>query len=348
MEVEAPVLEELEAQTPDLNAELPELAELADFSPAVEEAESPFGESLTPEEDLENWVDAPEETTSEELSPNLEVEIPESSAMTEVEEELELPDLAWGATSGETPMDLGTELPDMMEPVAPSSMEYGFGTSGEDVVLETEQTGDELLAELTGEAATSEFSLFTEAPAEEGGEDLDLGSAMPSEEILFTPEDAGNDDLDFLLELREEEELVAFPGEELLPEFSDQEPISAGFPSMEVLAEESSDFSDLLETSPESYGGDPFINILDEDPNSSDNDLLALLQNNDGNDGEGVENQGDDDLFPGLESMLGESSPGDGFDDLDALLGGGENIPSSETGEVLSLDDFDFGSDDPK
>lgn len=339
MEVEAPVLEEVDGEIPEFTAEAPELT---GFPPAVEETESP-----TPAEDLENWVDGPAELSLEEIPPeeaslDLALEMPESLDLEEAD--LELPDFSGGETFDDTPIDLGTELPDMTEEVPESPWEYGLETSSEDIAPEVEQTGDELLAELTGEIPTPELPLFSE---EQQLGALDLGAEISSEEIFVTPGDDGNDDLDFLLELQEEDEPVAFPGEELLLEFSDAGPMDSGFESMEILAEEGSDFADFLEINPETHGGDPFINILDEDPNSSDNDLLALLQNDDDSDGLMGGNKRDDDLFSGLESMLGEDRSGDGFDDLDALLGG-DNSPSSETTEVLSLDDFSFGSDDPK
>lgn len=60
-------------------------------------------------------------------------------------------------------------------------------------------------------------------------------------------------------------------------EFFNEEFISVGFVGMEILGEGSGDFFDLLEFNLEIYGGDFFINILDEDFNFFDNDLLVLL-----------------------------------------------------------------------
>lgn len=345
MEAEAPVLEEeIQPEIPEFTAEPPELA---DSAPPVEETESPFAEAPAVEEDLENWVDGPAELSlegipSEEPALDLTSEMSESLDLGEAD--LELPDFGGDETPDKTPMDLGAELPDMTEEPSGDLGEYNFETTGEDVTPEIEQTGDELLAELTGEAPTPELPMFTEESAEEPLGELELGDEMGSLETS-SPGHSGNDDLDFLLELQEEETFAA-PGEELLLEFNDENPIDSGFQSMEILAEESSDFPDLPEANPETYGGDPFINILDEDSNSSDNDLLALLQNDDKSDGRAGEDKEDDDLFPGLESMLGEESSNDGFDDLDALLGE-DNSANSETAEVLSLDDFSFGSEDP-
>ncbi len=338
MEAEAPVLEEVEVETAEFTAEAPALD---DFSPPGEETESPFGEPAA-EEDLENWVDGPAELSLEEITvQEASFDLDSTSESLDLGQvAAELPDF----NAGESPMDLGAELPDMTEEPSFDGGVYDVETPQENLALEIEQTGDELLAELTGEGEPSTLPLFTEEPAEQLGD-------LPSEEILPTTGDGGVDDLDFLLELQDEEEPDAFSGDEFLLELTDDESPTAGFQS-EVLAEESLDFPDLLEDNdnPNTHGGDPFINVLDEGPNSSDNDLLALLQNDDSNDGQSPENQGDDDLFPGLENMLGDDAIGDssGFDDLDALLMGGENSSGSESEEVLSLDDFSLGLEDFK
>ncbi|MBD2653102.1 hypothetical protein H6G45_06290 [Synechocystis sp. FACHB-383] len=321
------------------------------------------------EADLENWVDAPAEAESFESFDGDQVEA-------------SLPDMDFG--EGEQnlgPMDLETELPDISEegitdPGQQSAELFGGETLE---AAATEQSDDQFLAELSGEESTPELPLFTETPAETLGEledfgedlsftpdsgddlnlsedllaSLDTGSPTPelnTEEILPGEGGAEADDLDFLLELQTEDAEL-FPGQnedEFLPEFSNEEPISAGFASMEILAEGSGDFPDLLEANPETHGGDPFVNILDEDPNSSDNDLLALLQIDESSADQAKLHQGDDDdLFPGLADMLGEDpSSGSGeLDDLDALLGD-TSSSGGDAGTSVSLDDFDFGSSD--
>ncbi|MBE9240735.1 hypothetical protein [Synechocystis salina] len=342
---------------------------------AEEEGFSPFDAPPTEttdteaEADLENWVDAPAEADSFESFDGDQVEA-------------SLPDMDFG--EGEQnlgPMDLETELPDISEegitdPEQQSAELFGGETLE---AAATEQSDDQFLAELSGEESTPELPLFTETPAETLGEledfgedlsftpdsgddlnlsedllaSLDTGSPTPelnTEEILPGEGGAEVDDLDFLLELQTEDAEL-FPGQnedEFLPEFSNEEPISAGFASMEILAEGSGDFPDLLEANPETHGGDPFVNVLDEDPNSSDNDLLALLQIDESSADQAKLHQGDDDdLFPGLADMLGEDpSSGSGeLDDLDALLGD-TSSSGGDAGTSVSLDDFDFGSSD--
>ncbi|MBE9195376.1 hypothetical protein IQ219_08670 [Synechocystis sp. LEGE 06083] len=342
---------------------------------AEEEGFSPFDAPPTEttdteaEADLENWVDAPAEADSFESFDGDQVEA-------------SLPDMDFG--EGEQnlgPMDLETELPDISEEGITDPGQQSAELFGEETLeaAATEQSDDQFLAELSGEESTPELPLFTETPAETLGEledfgedlsftpdsgddlnlsedllaSLDTGSPIPelnTEEILPGEGDAEADDLDFLLELQTEDAEL-FPGQnedEFLPEFSNEEPISAGFASMEILAEGSGDFPDLLEANPETHGGDPFVNILDEDPNSSDNDLLALLQIDESSADQAKLHQGDDDdLFPGLADMLGEDpSSGSGeLDDLDALLGD-TSSSGGDAGTSVSLDDFDFGSSD--
>lgn len=349
--VDAPPTAELETEPLEYQAPLGE--------PLVEEeAFSPFDTpsieitEVEAEADLENWVDAPAEAS--------------------------LPDMDFGG--GEEnfePMDLAAELPDINEEGITNPGQQLAEFSGVETleVAETEQISDQFLAELTSEQSTPELPLFSETPAEtlgeledfgddlsftsDSGDDLNLSEdllgslatdtpapELTTEEILPGDGGAEADDLDFLLELQTEDTEL-FPGQsedEFLPEFSSEEPISAGFVGMEILAEGSGDFPDLLEANPETHGGDPFINILDEDPNSSDNDLLALLQADEGNANQAQLNQ-DDDLFPGLADMLGEepSRGSSELDDLDALLG---DTSSPDAGTLTSLDDFDFGPDD--
>ncbi|MBE9174441.1 hypothetical protein IQ225_02315 [Synechocystis salina LEGE 06155] len=342
---------------------------------AEEEGFSPFDAPPTEttdteaEADLENWVDAPAEAESFD---SFDVEQAEAS----------LPDMGFG--EGEQnlgPMDLATELPDINEEGITDPGQQLAELPGVETLeaVATEQSDDQFLAELSGEESTPELPLFTETPAEtlgqledfgedlsftpDSGDDLnlsedllaDLGTDTPApelttEEILPGDGDAEADDLDFLLELQTEDAEL-FPGQnedEFLPDFSNEESISAGFAGMEILAEGSGDFPDLLEANPETHGGDPFFNILDEDPNSSDNDLLALLQTDESSADPAKLHQGDDDdLFPGLADMLREdpSSGSSELDDLDALLGD-TSSSGGDTGTSISLDDFDFGSSD--
>ncbi|UAJ71452.1 hypothetical protein IQE94_09700 [Synechocystis sp. PCC 7339] len=362
-----------ESATTELEVEPLEQQEQLEEPIAEEEGFSPFDASPTEttdaeaEADLENWVDAPAEADSFESFDGNQAQAEES-----------LPDMNFG--EGEQnlgPMDLATELPDInVEGITDPGQQSAEQTLE---AAATEQRDDQFLAELSGEESTPELPLFTETPTETLGELEDLGEDFSftsdtnddvnlSEDLLASlgtdgqaPEltteeippgdgDAEADDLDFLLELQTEDAEL-FPGQnedEFLPEFSNEEPISAGFASMEILAEGSGDFPDLLEANPATHGGDPFVNILDEDPNSSDNDLLALLQTDEGSEDQAKLHQGDDDdLFPGLADMLGEdpSSGGGELDDLDALLGD-TGSSSGEAGTSVSLDDFDFGSSD--
>ena len=349
--VDAPPIAELETEPLEYQAPLGEpMVEEEAFSPfdtpSIETTEAEA------EADLENWVDAPAEAS--------------------------LSDMDFGAGEQNLePMDLTTELPDINEEGITNPAQQLAAFSGVETleVAETEQSSDQFLAELTIEQSTSELPLFSETPAETLGELEDFGGdlsftsdsgdelnlsedllaslgtdtpapELTTEEILPGDGGAEADDLDCLLELQTEETEL-FPGQnedEFLPEFSSEEPISAGFVGMEILAEGGGDFPDLLEANPETHGGDPFANILDEDPNSSDNDLLALLQTDEGNADQAQLNQ-DDDLFPGLADMLGEepSRGGGELDDLDALLG---DTSSPDAGTLTSLDDFDFGPDD--
>ncbi len=349
--VDAPPTAELETEPLEYQAPLGEpMVEEETFSPF--EAPSMETTEVEPEADLENWVDAPAEAS--------------------------LPDMDFGGGEENLePMDLATELPDINEEGITNPGQQLAELSGVETleVAETDQSSDQFLAELTREESTPELPLFSETPAESLGELEDLGgdlsftsdsgddlnlsedllaslgtdtpvAELTTEEILPGDGGAEADDLDFLLELQTEDAEL-FPGQnedEFLPEFSNEEPISAGFVGMEMLAEGSSDFPDLLEANPETHGGDPFVNILDEEPNSSDNDLLALLQADEGSADQAKLHQ-DDDLFPGLADMLGEEpSRGNGeLDDLDALLG---DTSSSGAGTATSLDDFDFGPDD--
>ncbi|AIE74615.1 MULTISPECIES: hypothetical protein [unclassified Synechocystis] len=291
--------------------------------------------------DLENWVDAPADSFTEETS---ETSLPATGFANESDLELELTELS----SLETAEFLGA----------------------------VEDRDDEFLAELTGEEQRAELPLFDEKPVETIGEleafnqelsftsshgdDLNLPGDLledfgtdiqtpgpTTEEILPGDADGGADGLDFLLELQTGEPEM-FPGqgeEELLPDFSAEESISMSFTGMEMLTEQGEDFPDLLGANPETHGGDPFINILDEDPNASDNDLLALLQTDEGGADQPRIDQGEeDDLFPSLVDMLGEDAPSDGgeLDDLDALLG-----DTNLSGSSGSLDDFDFGPENP-
>ncbi|AGF50509.1 sll1665 [Synechocystis sp. PCC 6803] len=353
--VDAPPTAELETEPLDYQGPVGEpMVEEETFSPF--DAPPTETTEVEAEADLENWVDAP----------------PEAS----------LPDMDFGG--GEEnfePMDLATELPDINDEgiTNPGQQLAELSSVETPEAAETEQSSDQFLAELTEEQSAPELPLFSETPAEtetlgeledlgddlsftsDSGDDLNLsedllaslGTDTPApelttEEILPGDGDAEADDLDFLLELQTEETEL-FPGQnedEFLPEFSNEEPISAGFVGMETLGEGSGDFPDLLELNPETHGGDPFINILDEDPNSSDNDLLALLQTDEGNANQ-AELHEDDDLFPGLADMLGEApSSGSGeLDDLDALLSD-TSSPGADAVISTSLDDFDFGPDD--
>ena len=346
------------------------------FADLEAESPSPFGSSPELEVDTENWVDA-EETPEESLSefselPDAELfdidpmmpgvgdageftaELPDMGAEDDPMQELELPDLA-----AEPEQDLG---------------EFSFGDQNLEELTDDIPDGDQLLAELTGTGSDDAgLDLFTleETTAEIGDleDDLSLPSnpgdtlEMPDSFLADIPSfiadpdtdtedisevgEGGDDDLDFLLQLQEDEP-PSYPGEEFLPEFNDDEPLSSGFPTMELLADDNSELSDLLGETRPAHEGDPFINILDEKPNSSDNDLLALLQDDES--GSPHQPEGDDDLFSGLEGMLNTDTPDDesDLDDLDALLSTSGESAESGAGndDIFSLEDLGLGDDE--
>ncbi|MEB3161141.1 MAG: hypothetical protein VKL20_06745 [Synechocystis sp.] len=344
---------------------------------------SPFESAAALDLETDNWVDAPDniEQVDDEFdigeSPaDLLPDFPETAetALLDVdnllseEEETEaltaeLPDM------GDADLGLGLELPDMTE--EPDLGEFSFGDQTLEELGDDIPDGDELLAELTGtgEADDAGLGLFaleeTTAETEALEEDLSLPSnpgdtlEMPDSFLADIPsfipdsdtdtEDisevgtGSDDDLNFLLQLQEDEP-PSFPGEEFLPEFNDDDPLSANFPTMELLADDNSELSDLLGEGRPAHEGDPFINILDENPPASDNELLALLQDGEGG---GVQpHESDDDLFSGLEGMLNTDTPDDESDlnDLDALLNSsGES--SKDHDEVFSLEDLGLGED---
>ena len=355
--------------------EQPEL--LADL-----EVESPFPFETTvePDIDTENWVDAPDildQGDNEfitgsipeaiDLLPDL-AETPETGLLDvddllpEVGETAELPDL------GEADPEMALELPDMTE--EPDFGEFSFGDQNLEELSSDIADGDELLAELTGTGdddtglelfALEETTAETEALEADlslpsnPGDTLEMPDSFLADIPSFIPDSdtdtedisevgmGSDDDLDFLLQLQEDEP-PSSPGEEFLPEFNDDDPLSASFPTMELLADDNSELSDLLGDGRPVHEGDPFVNILDENPHATDNDLLALLQ-----DEEGIgphQHEGDDDLFSGLEGMLNTDTPDDqsDLDDLDALL---NTVGDSGTDQddVFSLEDLGLGEE---
>lgn len=350
------------------------------FGDLAAESASPFEPSPETAIDTENWVDTGE-TSADSFSEFADFpeaglldidsissdDAAEAGAFTS-----ELPDMG----TEDDPM-LGLELPDLAAEPESELGEFSFEDQNLEELSAEIPDGDQLLAELTGtgddNAIPDLFSLeeTTAETAEFGfGEDLSLPSnpgdtlEMPDSFLAdipsFIPESdledistvgaGSDDDLDFLLQLQEDEP-PSYPGEEFLPEFNDDEPLSSGFPTMELLADDNSELSDLLGEVRPAHESDPFINILDESPTSSDNDLLALLQD----DVSGVPHQpeGDDDLFSGLEGMLNTDTPDNesDLDDLDALLStSGGTIAESGSGhdDIFSLEDLGLGDDEKR
>jgi hypothetical protein len=206
------------------------------------------------------------------------------------------------------------------------------------------------------EETTADTDTFEEELAlpSDPGDTMEMPDSFLADIPSFNPDESetedisevgmgSDDDLDFLLQLQDDEPPPA-PSEEFLPEFKDDEAMGSGFQTMELLADDNAELSNLLGEDRPPHEGDPFINILDESPDSSDNDLLALLQDDEG--GGAHQHEGDDDLFSGLEGMLNTDTPDNESDlnDLDALLNSPGDAGSGQD-DAFSFDDLGLGED---
>lgn len=358
------VLTDLEEETPspfelapepevetDNWVDAPDTPDLASSDLDLELSEIPATDSLEMDDLLSEAGDA--DAFTAEL-PELEAEDSEGG--------FELPELEAEDSEG------GFELPEMADEADLGDFDFGE-QSLDDLGSEDSAPGDDFLAELTGtdeeevglellglEETAADTGMFEEELAlpSDPGDTMEMPDSFLADIPSFNPDESetedisevgmgSDDDLDFLLQLQDDEPPPA-PSEEFLPEFNDDEAMGSGFQTMELLADDNAELSNLLGEDRPPHEGDPFINILDESPDSSDNDLLALLQDDEGSGAH--QQEGDDDLFSGLEGMLNTDTPDNESDlnDLDALLNSPGDAGSSQD-DAFSFDDLGLGED---